>query len=1333
MLAATFSALPGTNLAGHLAAFADYNNDGWVDVETGAGLWQNNGGTGFSQVGNLGHGSWGDYDNDGFIDFAMVHTGLVMRNYNGDGIFTEVYLPDYSPGPHEAVTFVDLDSDADLDIYHVGYELQCCSYPRFDDVLIYDSVNNSFTDVWTEPTAREGRGVTTLDFNEDQLMDVYVTNYRLQPNYLWENDGSGDFNNFPDAAPSRGATGGNGHGIGSSVGDFNNDGHIDIFAANFSHPNQPQSRFLINQGPTGNYNFNDSGQAGVGWVESYATSAFGDVDNDGDLDLFITAVYGTPARLYLSNFSSGSFSYTNATAGSGLEGIGVTTQAAFADIDNDGDLDLLSNQGILYVNDTSQTSSNNWLRVKLVGDGLNVNTTALGTIVRAELGNGTIVTRQVEGSTGRANQNEQTLHFGLGSFSSQVPLEITWLDGTVQTTLVSPNQTIELTYEGGGSSHETDVIDVGEVGQITNLTHAHRTITLDRSYVDPVVFVQSPSNNEAQPAVARVTDVQSNQFTVFLAEPTNGDMIHANESATYLVMEAGTHILFDGTRVEVGKLDTTATVGNRISANVWGNVVFDDPFSAPPVILSQIQTNNGPDYLQTRYLDTFTSSSQFKLGMEPQENVTAAVVEETVGYLAIDEATGFWNGMKFEAGVTPDAVSHTPYQLFYDEAFDDSPSLLTSLYSYDNGDNAHVRYLDATSTGVRLKVEEDTTFDTETTHTTEEVAYLALGGEGMLTARTPTVPVLEIGEVGQINNLTHTNQTITLSRTFVNPVVFMQSPSNNEAHPVVARVTNVQSNQFTAFLAEPSNSDSIHGNETVTYLVLEAGRHILSSGTHLEVGTFDTTGMVGNRISLDVWQDVSFTQPFESEPVTLSQIQTHNGTGYLQTRTWDLFNSSSRVRLGLEPQESTTSAVTNETVGFLAIEAGRGPWGDMTYEAGQTPDAVNDSLYQLSYTSPFSTIPNLLTSLASYDSGDNAHVRYANSLKTGVQLKVEEDTSFDMDTSHPTEEVAYLAIAGTGILSAVATVSPPQIVSSELNGGAGAYDSLDTLSYTFNKEVTVAVGDLSLANMGAGGASVNLAGIAFAYDPNTYTAAWDFSSVAGIQASTYNATLASAGITDPLGIPLDGNGDGSGGDDHIQSIVVAGQGDANADSSVDGLDLAIWNQYKFTNTGQWNQADFNRDGVTDVRDFNIWNNHKSLSSTLSTVTLSSSPEPRAPLGDAEPASAVPLSNKMVPYPAQILQSRQESLLSPGGSQEGSEATGLTPATAFVSAIDDALISALDDADGQLLAETHRDDYFANYFHADKQRLANDRDSEGILIDGVMTEFVQRDWGNTQRR
>ena len=83
--------------------------------------------------------------------------------------------------------------------------------------------------------------------------------------------------------------------------------------------------------------------------------------------------------------------------------------------------------GSLYTNDGN---FNNWLRVKLTGDGVNVNTTALGTIVRADLGNGSILTRQVEGATGLANQNEQTLHFGLGSFTGKVPLEITWLDGT---------------------------------------------------------------------------------------------------------------------------------------------------------------------------------------------------------------------------------------------------------------------------------------------------------------------------------------------------------------------------------------------------------------------------------------------------------------------------------------------------------------------------------------------------------------------------------------------------------------------------------------------------------------------------------------------------------------------------------------------------------------------------------------------------------------------------------------------------------------------------------------------------------------------------------------
>ena len=334
---------------------------------------------------------------------------------DGNGGFVTVNLSGgFSVGPKEASTFFDLEGDGDLDVYIVGYENEPAGFaPVADNVYEFDSVSQTFTLI-SQPPGRNGRGLSVLDYNEDLLDDVYVTNYRLQPNQLWENNGSGNFNTYADVAGPKGATGANGHGGGSAVGDFNNDGHIDIFAQNFAHPGQSESRFLINQGPTGNYAFTDLGPNGVGFVESYLNSAAGDVDNDGDLDIWLSAVYGESARLYVNNLGTGtgSFSVSEATGSYGLGGVGVTTQGAFGDIDNDGDLDFLTNSGTLYVNDTSQTTSNNWLRIRLEGDGENVNAMAFGTVVRADLGNGTILTRFVEGATGRAsNQNETDTSF----------------------------------------------------------------------------------------------------------------------------------------------------------------------------------------------------------------------------------------------------------------------------------------------------------------------------------------------------------------------------------------------------------------------------------------------------------------------------------------------------------------------------------------------------------------------------------------------------------------------------------------------------------------------------------------------------------------------------------------------------------------------------------------------------------------------------------------------------------------------------------------------------------------------------------------------------------
>ena len=276
-------------------------------------------------------------------------------------------------------------------------------------------------------------------------------------------------------------------------------------------------------------------------------------------------------------------------------------------------------------------------------------------------------------------------------------------------------------------------VAIAEVGKITNLNHNQQTISLQNDYVNPVVFAQPLSHNGGDPSIVRITDINTVNDTIsfYLQEAEYKNGLHTKESFSYMVVEAGSWQLEDGTILEAGTLDTS-----KVAANGWENVGFSNDFIDTPVVLSQVQTNNEHQFVRTRQRNA--SIDGFSVTMEEEEALkNSGHASETIGWLAIDSGSGDWDGLTYQADSTGDAVTQKWYELDL-ENFTNTPNLLGSIASYDGRDPSGLRYREiggANGSTIEIKIEEDQSFDSERRHTTEEVNFLAIEGSGVLTAR----------------------------------------------------------------------------------------------------------------------------------------------------------------------------------------------------------------------------------------------------------------------------------------------------------------------------------------------------------------------------------------------------------------------------------------------------------------------------------------------------------------------------------------------------------------------------------------------------------------------
>ena len=425
-------------LSGGTVSFVDFNNDNHIDINAGPQLWINQGDGTFQilpETGLPGNCVWADINNDGFKDaFCYSGPGYLFLNQAGKSLKNiSDNLPDTPTKVSLGATMGDFNGDGLVDIYVGGYET-----PGYlPDAMYFNNGDTTFKEVWrTAGTTMPARGITTADYDEDGDLDIYVSNYRLVPNTLWQNDGKGEFAQVEGEkkVDGDGGLGAWGHTIGSSFGDFNNDGHLDLFVGNFSHPPSYQDRpkFLKNLGPDSSFTFQDlSSEAGLGWQESFASPTLGDFDNDGLLDLYFTTVYPGDHCVLYKNL--GNFKFQNVTATSGVSA-DLTYQAGWADFDGDGDLDLAT-RGRIYRNNNA---ASNYLRLAITAKSP-LDSNAIGAVARIKLGEKTL-TRQVAVSTGQGNANSPILHFGLGDISGDVSVEFTWLGGGKRVFKLAANQ-----------------------------------------------------------------------------------------------------------------------------------------------------------------------------------------------------------------------------------------------------------------------------------------------------------------------------------------------------------------------------------------------------------------------------------------------------------------------------------------------------------------------------------------------------------------------------------------------------------------------------------------------------------------------------------------------------------------------------------------------------------------------------------------------------------------------------------------------------------------------------------------------------------------------------
>lgn len=507
-------------------AIFDYDNDGWPDIFIVNGdllptqnqkaqhptshLFHNNHNGTFTDVtahAGLAESGWGqgacvgDYDNDGYEDLFVTAYGKNRLYHNqGNGTFKEVAAAAGVDGTGKlwgtGCAFIDYDRDGKLDLAvanYVSFDLTTTPAPGSSasctwkgvpvmcgprglasspNLLYHNLGNGKFADVSKASGFEKTMGhycfsVTTVDYDEDGWPDIFVA-CDSTPAILYRNNHDGT---FTDTAADNGVAfnddGREQAGMGSSVGDYDGDGHLDIVKTNFSD----DTSTLYHHNP--DHSFTDvTFASGLGVNTQYLGwgCMFMDVDNDGWPDLLLVnghvypevdsgnmgSAYREPRVLYW-NTGNGKFKDISSVSGPGITQPQSSRGLAIGDLWNDGRLEAVINNvsdfPLLLVN--LARNDNHWLGIHLVGVASNRDAIGARVVVHgSDPGAPRVWVDEVRSGSSYSSNNDMRLHFGLGKLTSVASIEVHWPSGRTEFFPGSAADKIISLKEGSGQAKQ---------------------------------------------------------------------------------------------------------------------------------------------------------------------------------------------------------------------------------------------------------------------------------------------------------------------------------------------------------------------------------------------------------------------------------------------------------------------------------------------------------------------------------------------------------------------------------------------------------------------------------------------------------------------------------------------------------------------------------------------------------------------------------------------------------------------------------------------------------------------------------------------------------------